>query len=148
MNKSSIAAALGFAVVATAAWAATPAETITARQANFKQLGGAQRAINEELRKPSPDLQVIRTNADILAQSAGRVPDAFPAGAGPESGATTKALPVIWQQQAQFSEAAGRLVTAAENLKRAAAGDDIEQIRTALPNVGSSCRGCHDTFRA
>ncbi|KAJ8135192.1 hypothetical protein OY671_011595, partial [Metschnikowia pulcherrima] len=51
--------------------AATPAETVAARQANFKQLGRAMKAIGEESKKPAPDLGVIRASAQSSNQAAG-----------------------------------------------------------------------------
>ena len=64
-------AALAASGTVVSAIAATPAETVAARQANFKQMGRAMKAIGEELKKPAPDLAVIRTSAGSLNQAAG-----------------------------------------------------------------------------
>jgi cytochrome c556 len=151
VNKTLIftafAAGLATTAGAAVAWAASPAETISARQSNFKQIGRAQKAISDELKKSGPDIGVIRSNAQTLANLAPNVARWFPRGTGKEAGAKTGALPAIWQQTAQFNRSAGQLTVAARNLQRAAAGGDVAQIRAAVPPLGASCKGCHDTFK-
>lgn len=147
MNKTLIAAALTVAVTATAAWAATPAETVVARQNNFKQLGRAQKAIADELKKPSPDVAVIRTSTQTMAGLAPNIHRWFPRGSGVESGAKTGALPAIWQQTAQFNSRAGQFTNAVRGLQGAAASGDVNRIKAAFPAVGGGCKGCHDTFK-
>lgn len=147
MNKMLISAALTVSVMATAAWAATPAETVAARQNNFKQIGRAQKAISDELKKQSPDVAVIRTNTQVLAGLAPQVSRWFPRGSGVESGAKTGALPLIWQQTAQFNNHASQLTNAVRGLQRAAASGNIDGIKAAFPAVGGACKGCHDTFK-
>lgn len=147
MNKTLISAALAVAVTATAAWAATPAETVSVRQNNFKQIGRAQKTISDQLKKPSPDIATIRTSTQVLADLAPQVNRWFPRGTGVESGARTGALPVIWQQTAQFNRHAGQLTSAVRGLQRAAASGNVGQIRAAFPAVGGACKGCHDTFK-
>lgn len=146
-TKTLIAAALAVAVTATAAWAATPAETIVARQGNFKQMGRASKGLSDELRKPASDIAVIRTHANTLAGLAPQIHRWFPRGSGPETGAKTTALPIIWQQGRQFNDKANALVGATRTLQRAAAGGNIDQIKAAYPAVGGACKGCHDTFK-
>lgn len=147
MNKTLIAIVLAATVTATTAWAATPAETITARQNNFKQIGRAQKAISDELKKPAPSIAAIRASARTMASLAPNVNRWFPRGSGPESGAKTAALPVIWQQTAQFNSRAGQFTNAVRGLQRAAASGNVNQVRAAFPAVGGTCKGCHDTFK-
>jgi cytochrome c556 len=146
-TKTMISAALIAAASVTAAWAATPAETVTARQNNFKQLGRAQKLIGDELRKPAPDVRVIRTNAQTLANLAPQLHRWFPRGTGKESGARTGALPAVWQQTPLFNTKANQFTQAARSLQQAATRGNVAQIRAALPAVGGSCKGCHDTFK-
>ena len=146
-HKTLVAAIAAAGLTATAAWAATPAQTITARQNNFKQMGRAQKALSDELKKPSPDLGVIRASANTIAGLAPQVNRWFPRGTGKESGAKTGALPAIWQQTARFNGGANQLVNASRGLQRAAAGGNVAQVRAAFPAVGGACKGCHDTFK-
>lgn len=147
MHRRTWMAAIVAAAVTTAAWAATPAENITARQNDFKQMGRAQKAIGDELKKAAPDVAVIRTNAATLANLAPQLRRWFPRGTGKESGAKTGALPEIWQQTARFNASANQLNNATRGLQRAAAGGNLAQIRAAVPPVGGACKGCHDTFK-
>jgi cytochrome c556 len=147
MNKTLISAALTVAITATAAWAVTPAESVAIRQNNFKQIGRAQKAISDELKKPSPDVAAIRTSTQALAGLAPNIHRWFPRGSGVESGAKTAALPIIWQQTTQFNNHANQLVNATRGLQRAAASGNIDQIKAAFPAVGAACKGCHDTFK-
>lgn len=143
-RKILIAALAGVSV---AAWAATPAETITTRSSNFKQMGRAQKALLDELKKSSPEIGVIRTSANTIASLAPQVSRWFPRGTGKESGVKTGALPAIWQQTARFNGSANQLTSAARNLQRAAAGGNLAQVRAGAAAVGGACKGCHDTFK-
>ena len=135
-----------FAVALTGA--ATAAGVISARQGNYKQIGKANKAINDELRKPAPAIAVIQANAVILDTLAPRIPSWFPKGTGPEAGVKTAALPAIWQRNPEFQAAARNFAIAAHNFRAAAASGDMNRVRAALPAVGTSCRSCHETFRA
>lgn len=146
-TKTMIAALLAAAATATVASAAGPADIVTARQNNFKQMGRAQKAISDQLRKPAPDVAVVRANAQTLANLAPQVNRWFPRGTGPESGLKTGALPAIWQQTPRFNASANELVNAARGLQRAAASGNVNQIKAAFPAAGRSCKGCHDTFK-
>ncbi|MEO5586553.1 MAG: cytochrome c [Novosphingobium sp.] len=151
MTKPLIGAFLAVAVAAVAgatiAVAATPAETITIRQNNFKQIGRAQKSLSDELKKPAPDVAVLRASAQTLATFAPQVNRWFPRGSGKETGAKTGALPAIWQQTPRFNASAAQFVAAATGLQRAAATGDAARVRAAFPAVGASCKGCHDTFK-
>lgn len=139
--------ALAAALISATTVAAAPVQTITTRQNNFKQMGRAQKAIGDELKKGNPDLGIIRTNADTLAGLAPQVGRWFPRGTGKDSHAKTAALPVIWQQTARFNGSVNQLTAAARGLQRAAAAGSLAQIRAAVPAVGGACKGCHDTFK-
>jgi cytochrome c556 len=149
MKKNWIAAiGIGaLASVATLAWAATPAENITARQNAYKAVGRTNKAIRDELQKPAPDLAVIRTNAATLHQSARRTGQLFMRGTGPETGVKTAALPIIWTQFADFRGKHIQFVNAANGVERASRGDNIDAIKAAMQALGGTCKGCHDTYR-
>jgi cytochrome c556 len=139
-------AAAGLSV--SAAWAATPADTIKTRQAEFKKLGRAMKGVNDELRKSSPNVAELRGNANVMAGVADKVRRAFPRGTGPGAGAETDALPVIWTKNGEFTKKMNVMVNATRGLQKAAASGDVARIKAAFPAVGGSCKSCHDTFRA
>jgi cytochrome c556 len=118
------------------------------RRANFKQIAKANKAINDELKKPSPALDVIKTNARVIDGLAPKVPSWFPAGSGTEADPKSEALPAVWQQPGDFKKAAARLASTAHALQLASASGDLGKIKAAAPELGASCKACHDKFRA
>lgn len=59
----------------------------------------------------------------------------------------TKALGSVWSKRAEFDEAAGRFRSAVGALAEAAAGRDVNVVRTAHDEMAASCRDCHRAFR-
>lgn len=135
------------ALVGTDAIAATPAQTISARQANFKQMGRGAKALKEELQKDAPSINVIRANAQLIIQAAPRVVGFFPRGTGPEAGAETKALPAIWKKNQKFRSDNNAMLNAVRGFQAAVGGNNISQIRAAYGALGRTCKACHDNFR-
>jgi cytochrome c556 len=148
-NATKLSLALGCALAgATIAVAATPAQLIGARQQSYKNIGKANKAIMDELKKSNPSVPVIQVNATILNNLARKIPNWFPRGTGPEAGVKTAALPIIWQQPAEFKKAAANLAGATQALSAAASKGNIDAIRAAVPAVGNACKTCHQTYRA
>ena len=151
MNRKSVAlftAALGLATLSVMAVAASPADTIAARQANFKVMGKSFKGIMDQMKAPAADFAVLKTNADALAKAAGKVHGFFPKGSGPEAGVKTHALPAIWQKPAEFKLALAKLADGTKAMQSAAKTNDIAQVKAAFPGVGGACKGCHDQFKA
>jgi cytochrome c556 len=138
----------GTIAIATCAIAAQPADTVAARQANYKQVGKAMKGIGDELKKAEPSVPVIQANAKTIVGLAPHVLKWFPKGSGPEAGVKTGALPVIWEKWPEFKIAAVRMLTASKALDAAAATGDLGQIKPAVGALGGTCRGCHEAFRA
>jgi cytochrome c556 len=148
-KTSPVAIAIVLALTATGAMAALAAETaIATRQAGYKKIGAAFKAINEELRKDAPDTKLIASNAAVINAQAGQVPRWFPAGSGPEAGFKTKAKPAIWSDSAKFGAAAAKFQTEAGKLQTVAAAGNVDAIKAQVRAVGGTCKGCHDSYRA
>jgi cytochrome c556 len=128
--------------------AAAPADAIAARQANFKQLGGAFKALNDQLKAETPDMAVIKASAQKMKDLAAEEPTWFPAGSGPEAGVKTAAKPEIWTDAAGFTTAVNNLQTETGKLLAAANGGDKEAIGAQVKATGGACGGCHAKFRA
>lgn len=148
MNKAIMGLSVGLALCAGAAYAASASDTIGARQANFKVIGKAFKALREGSGAASPDAAALRASADALARAAGKVHGYFPKGTGPEAGVKTAALPAIWQKPAEFQAAARKLESAANAAQSAAQSGNVASLRAALPGLGGACKGCHDQFKA
>lgn len=58
----------------------------------------------------------------------------------------TRALPEIWTTYPKIAEKSNALKAAAIEMQ--AAAGSLDGIKGAIGNVGGSCKGCHDDFRA
>ena len=64
-----------------------------------------------------------------------------------DGNARTRALPAIWEDMATVGEKAQALKDATANMALEA-GEGLDSLRGAMKDVGASCKGCHDDFRA
>lgn len=99
----------------------------------------------------------IDYNAEIAAQSAANLNAAasfgqaamWPEGSDSETpgNARTRALPAIWSNFPDVAEKGNALKTASEKLA-AEAGNGLDALKGAIGDVGATCKGCHDDYRA
>lgn len=122
-------------------------KAVAARHQNFKQLGGAFKAIVDELKKPDPDKAVIAASAKKMNTLAAAEPSWFPKGSGPEAGVKTAAKPDIWSDTAGFDAAVKRLQGATAKLDQLAAAGDLDGVKAQVRDTGAACKNCHDKFR-
>ncbi len=59
----------------------------------------------------------------------------------------TRAAPAVWTQAAEFKQAQEAFLAKVGQLVKAADGGNLEVIRTAVNDVQSTCKSCHDQFR-
>jgi cytochrome c556 len=105
-------------------------QAIHARQDGFNKIGWATKAINDELKRRSPDMQKIA------------------AGSGRESGFDTDALGAVWSQRARFDELTRQLVTESQRLKSAVATQDVGAIKAQFSALREVCSSCHRGYLA
>jgi cytochrome c556 len=141
---AALAAVLAGGAVAVAA---SPAETIAARQANFKKMGGAMKALKDELGGGADKAKLLAA-ARTLSATARLQGGLFPAGTGPGSGVKTDALPAIWAQKSTFDAAAAKLVSEADKLAGLAGSGNTAAVLAQFKAVGGACAACHKQFRA
>jgi len=127
--------------------ARTPAELIRARQAGYKQMAPAFKALFEQTRAGEPSLETIRTASATISRIAPQVGGWFPHGTGPEVGVPTRAKVEIWASPQVFRARAVDLVVAARAVEAAAQRGDIAAVRAAFPGLRQACAACHDLFR-
>lgn len=120
---------------------------VAVRHANYHQLGGAFKALNDELKKDTPDKAVVSANAQKMAALADQLPTWFPKGSGPESGAKTGAKPNIWTDPAGFAAAARMLQVETAKLQQVAMTGDMAAVRAQVRATGGACKNCHDKYR-
>lgn len=122
----------------------SPADAIARRHQQMHDIGGAFKAAGDSARSGTPDLALIRTNAQTIARIAQELPASFPAGSGPESGLETHAKAEVWTNAAGFAEQVRLFQTASQDL---ATAPDAE-IGARLGQLGARCGSCHTAFRA
>ncbi|MFN3515061.1 MAG: c-type cytochrome [Phenylobacterium sp.] len=146
------AAAIAVVLAVTAggvALAQTAAQNaVAARQAGFKTMGAAFKAVNDELKKGQPDMKVVAAQSRTVNVQAHALPGWFAKGSGAESGAKTKAKAEIWTDSDTFAAAARALQTETAKLQSLAAGGDAGAVRDQVRAVGAACGNCHKPFRA
>lgn len=138
----------GLALTITAAAAPSPQATIAARQAGFKKMGGAMKALSDQLKTDAPAKDAMIAAARTIATTARDQPKLFPAGSGPASGAKTQALPAIWTDRATFDAQMARLIGESGKLVTIANTGDAAAIRAQMKATGATCAACHRQFRA
>ena len=121
---------------------------VQARQANYKEIGGSFKAINDELKSGSPDMNTVRPAARDIASRAAHTLKFFPRGSGPESGLKTRAKADIWANQAEFVRVQQEMISSANALNTAAMAGDVGRMQSARGVLGGTCKTCHDRFRA
>lgn len=147
-KTSIVTIAVVLALSAGGALAATAAETIAARQAGYKKMGGAFKGLNDELKAGTPDKAKLVAFANTMHSQALLVPGWFPKGSGPEAGVKTKAKADIWAEPAKFAVLGKNLQTETGKLRTAAASGDLDALRAQVRATGGSCKACHDPYRA
>ena len=128
--------------------AATPGgKAVLARQAHYKELNGAFRAINDQLRIDAPDKAAIGANAAKMKALGADLPGWFPKGSGPEAGVKTAAKAEIWTDAEGFAAAATKLQGETAKLADVAAAGDMDAIKAQVRATGAACKNCHDKYR-
>jgi cytochrome c556 len=144
---SALICSLSMAVGAAAA-EEPAAAVVEARQAGFKKMGAALKAITEKLKSESPDVPALTAPSQAISVGAAELARWFPAGSGAESGVDTDALSNIWTDRSKFDSLATELIAEAKSLSAAMATNDATAIRAQAKRVGSVCSTCHRSFRA
>ena len=125
---------------------AKPEVLVKQRQAAMTLIGKYWGPTNAMAQGKAPyDANVAARNAGYLQTLAQMPWDGF-AESTKDTPEKTRALPAIWAEPAKFKEAAERLQSATTKL--AASAKDEGAFKAAVGEVGKSCGGCHENFRA
>lgn len=143
-SRGAVLAALAVAIPVLAA---APADIVKQRHAAFKTMGGAFKSINDTIKGGATDTTALAAPAATIVSQAKLLTTLFPAGTGPDK-VTTHALPIVWTQNAEFKALQGKLVTETGKLQAAVASGSVDAVKAQIPQVGGTCKACHDKFRA
>ncbi|SDA21174.1 cytochrome c [Sphingomonas sp. NFR15] len=145
LRVAALAAILSAPVMAAAP---APQDVVNARVAGFKKMGGAMKAIGDQVKSGTPDKAATLAAAQTLATTAKGQGKLFPAGTGPAAGVKTDALPAIWTNRATFDAAMAKLVGESNKLVAVAGSGDAAAIGAQMKAVGAACGACHRQFRS
>ena len=126
---------------------AAGADPVKARIDSYRELGAAFKNVNDELRKPDPQVYLLQLSARTIRGTAQAQYGYFPAGSGPRPNLKTAAKPEIWMQPTQFKAAQDAFNTQAQAFARAAQSGDIAKMKVQAKALGQTCASCHKTFR-
>jgi cytochrome c556 len=125
----------------------TVKEQIEARQHNLKDLGGAFKAVNNQLKTPTPQLEEIKLATQEIAAHSQEIANWFPAGTGPDAGVKTAARADIWTDAATFKADAEAFAAIAAKLNATAQAGDFPALGEDAKATGAACKKCHDAFK-
>ena len=128
--------------------ASSPLAVIETRQAGFKKMGAAMKAIVEQLKSATPDQSKMAAATQVISSFSTEPLHWFPAGTGTEAGVDTDALPNIWTDRAKFDSLATRLVAESKTLTTTMSGTDLTAIKTQVKALSEVCSTCHKSFRS
>ena len=119
-------------------------EVIKERKENFKAMGDAAKPTGAMLKGEADfDIAAIKNAIKVYQEKAALQPKLFPDDS--KEGEKTEALPVIWENKADFEE---RFVKLAEAAKAADTSiTDEETFQAEWPKVMGNCGSCHKKYR-
>lgn len=114
-------------------------QVVAARKAAMKENGGTLKAAGTLTGAEAS------AAADVLIKNFTNFPALFPEGS---IVGDSKALPVIWENKADFDGIFAKDLEAAKAMKAAAEADDADAYGAALKAIGGSCGECHQKYRS
>jgi cytochrome c556 len=120
------------------------AAVIKERKEAFKAMGDAAKPTGAMLKGEADfDLAAIKNAIKVYQEKAAILPKLFPDDS--KEGEKTEALPVIWENKADFE---GRFAKLAEMAKAAETSiTDADTFAEEWPKVMGNCGGCHKKYR-
>lgn len=142
---ASIATAMAFTGSLIAVAETTSQDAYDYRKAVMTSLKGHIGAASMHVRGLVGGQEYLVKHAQGLANGAAELETLFAAGSDVEG---SDALAVIWEDPEAFEAAIAKSVAATKAFVEAAESGDKAKIGAAFRDVGGSCKGCHDKFRA
>ena len=140
-----IRTALAVAVLAFGATAlVAQSDPIAARKALMKANGDQNKVATEMLEGKRPfNVDEAKKVLATFAEAGEKAPALFPDDS--KTGGDTAALPVIWENKADFQ---AKLAKFAQESKAASnATKDLDSFKIQITEVRKNCGGCHQTYR-
>lgn len=130
--------------------AKNPQATVDARKALMQSILTDLKVVVAYIQGKSDDTALVAKAAQGISAKASSIPEAFRAEvhAGNSGAVKTRAVPLIWSQWNDFSQAAVNLKQSSDALSKGAAAGDWKAIEAGFEAVEKSCGACHKQFRA
>lgn len=142
----SVAVLLGMGYGAAAFAQAKPDVLVKQRQSAMVLVGKYWGPIGGMASGKTPyNAQTVARNAAYLEVLSQMPWDGFTDGTKDEK---SRALPAVFTDTAKFKEGSEVMQKAISNLVKVSKGGDEGAVKTALGEVGKTCAGCHENFRA
>jgi cytochrome c556 len=123
---------------------AAQTDPIAARKALMKANGDHARTVNEMFEGKRPfDLEAAKKAFATFAEAGEKAPALFPDSS--KTGGDTAALPVIWENKADFEAKLAKF--ARESKAAAEATKDFDSFKAQFGELRKNCGGCHQTYR-
>ena len=123
-------------------------KTVAYRKAVYSSIGAHMKASSMIIKgEVAREAELAGHAASFVAMSK-LVSGLFPEGTGPAAVPSTHALPSVWEKPDLFKQKAADFEKAAEAFEAAAKGTDQAAKRAAFMELGKTCGGCHDDFKA
>jgi cytochrome c556 len=117
-------------------------DPIADRQALMKSNAKNAKNVTQMVKGDQPfDAAQAKAAFNTWHENAKRIPTLFPSPPPPD--ATTRALPKIWENKADFEAKAAALAKAASEGKTGT----LDELKASFPNVQQACANCHDNYR-
>ena len=141
-----VALALGIGCTAGAFAQANPANLVKQRQAGMTLIGKYFGPLGGMAAGRAPyDAAVVARNAGYVETLAKLPWDGFTAATANEK---SNGLPEIFKNEAGFKAAQDKFQAEVAKLVAATKGGNEAAVKAAIGDVGKTCAGCHDTYRA
>lgn len=122
------------------------ADAIKKRQEAMKQVGaGIKVVVGTAKGKIAFDAAAINKAAMQIKTNLEIATPLFPEGSGEEAAVENRAKPEIWLDTEGFGAAMKKAIAAADKV---AGVKKMADLMPALGQLGGSCKGCHENFRA
>jgi cytochrome c556 len=141
--RRALFAVLAFAVGATAV-AAQNVDIIKKRQDDLEAMGKASKPVNAMFKGEADfELEKVKAALKVIQEKTAVLPTLFPDDS--KTGGDTEALPIIWEEKADFEARYKKLNEAAKAAE--ASITDEETFPDTWKELMGNCSGCHKKFR-
>jgi len=118
-------------------------DPIAVRKALMKTNGVQERIVIDMVQAKRPfDLEEAKKALATFAEAGEKAPALFPDGS---KDGDTAALPVVWENKADFTARFAKL--ASDSKAALGAINDLDSLKVQLTQVRQNCIGCHRTYR-